>query len=274
MAQPAAPDSVLARPAAPADTDAGGTATILVIDDEPAARDLLCRTLTEAGLYPVAAAGGEEGLALARTLHPAAIVLDVIMPRMDGWSVLRRLKRDPGLADIPVVLATMVDQRRMGLALGAADYLTKPIPREHLIAALRRHLPPSAGRRILVVEDDEPTRRSLSAALREAGFVTFEAEHGGVALERLDAVRPDAIVLDLLMPEMDGFQFAAALRERPDAETIPVIVLTAKDLSREERERLRGSVEAILQKGAGGRQALVAEVRHVLARAPGGGPHG
>jgi GAF domain-containing protein/DNA-binding response OmpR family regulator/anti-sigma regulatory factor (Ser/Thr protein kinase) len=250
-------------PPAPAEASAPGIGTVLVIDDEPAIRDLMQRFLTREGFRVVTAAGGEEGLRRARELRPDAITLDVMMPGMDGWAVLSALKADPVVADIPVVMLTIVDDRNLGYALGAADYLTKPIDRERLVTVLRQH---RRDRPVLVVDDDAGLRQLLRRMLEPEGYTVVEAENGRVALERLRDVAPSVVLLDLMMPEMDGFAFVAEFRRHEPWRAIPIVVITAKDLSRADRERLNGYVERILQKGAYGREQLLAEVRELVAQ--------
>jgi GAF domain-containing protein/CheY-like chemotaxis protein len=249
-------------PAAVAERSEPVAGTVLVIDDEPAVRDIMQRFLTREGFRVVTAAGGEEGLRRARELRPDAITLDVMMPGMDGWAVLSALKADRTVADIPVVMLTIVDDKNLGYALGAADYLTKPIDRERLVAVLgkyRRDLP------VLVVDDDAEVRRLLRRMLEPAGYAVVEAENGRAALERLREIPPSVILLDLMMPEMDGFEFVAELRRHEAWRGVPIVVITAKDLTREDNERLNGYVQKILQKGAHGRDELLAEVRELVA---------
>ena len=233
-----------------------------MIDDEPAVRDLMQRFLTKEGFRVVTAPGGEDGLKLARELRPDAITLDVMMPGMDGWAVLTALKADPDIADIPVIMLTIVDDRNLGYTLGAADYLTKPIDRDRLVTVLkkyRRDLP------VLIVDDDAVLRQLLRRILEPEGYKVVEAENGRVALDRLRGVSPSVILLDLMMPEMDGFEFVTEFRRHEAWRAIPIVVITARDLSREDRERLNGYVEKILQKGAPGRDELLAEVRELVA---------
>jgi CheY-like chemotaxis protein len=235
---------------------------VLVIDDEAAVRDLMQRFLTREGFRVVTAATGEDGLRLARERRPDAITLDVMMPGMDGWAVLSALKADPAVADIPVVMLTIVDDKNLGYALGAAEYLTKPIDRERLVTVLgkyRRDLP------VLVVDDDAGVRQLFRRVLEPEGYTVVEAENGRVALERLRDVSPSVVLLDLMMPEMDGFEFAAEFRRREAWRAIPIVVITARDLSHDDRERLNGYVQKILQKGAHGREELLAEVRELVA---------
>ena len=244
--------------------DDGRGATVLVIDDEAAVRDLMQRFLVKEGFRVAVAASGEEGLRRARELRPAVITLDVMMPGMDGWAVLTALKADAALADVPVIMLTMVDDRNLGYALGAAEYLTKPLDRDRLIDVLRRYHPDS-GRPILVVDDDPEVRALLRRMLEREGYAIVEAENGRIALERLQAITPAVVLLDLMMPEMDGFDVVSEMRQRAEWRGIPIVVVTAKDLSPEDRRRLNGSVERVLQKGAMSREALLTEVRRLVA---------
>ena len=253
------------REAAPA-----GTSTVLVIDDDSAVRDLMSRFLGKEGFRVVAAGGGEDGLRLARELMPDVITLDVLMPGMDGWSVLAALKADAALAEIPVVMLTMLDDRNLGYALGAADYLTKPIDRERLVAVLERYhrdLP------VLVVDDDPDFRDLARRMLEREGYTVVEANNGRAALDRLRETVPGVVLLDLMMPEMDGFDFVAAVRADAAWRSVPIVVITAKDLSPEDHERLNGYVARVLQKGALSREALLGEVRDLVTASARHGRH-
>jgi len=240
---------------------------VLVIDDDPAVRDLLQRFLSRGGYRVACAAGGEEGLRLARELHPEAITLDVAMPHMDGWTVLSALKTDQETADIPVIMLTIVDDRNLGYALGAADYLLKPLDKERLLAVLKK-CTSHASRPVLVVEDDKGTRLYLRRILTQGGWNVVEAENGLRGLQRLRENLPEnlpqIILLDLIMPEMDGFQFIHALRSRDEWRKIPVIILTAKALSSEEKRRLNVYAAKILQKKAYSQEELLREVSSML----------
>ena len=238
---------------------------MLVIDDDPAVRDLMHRFLSKEGLQMIAATSGEEGIRLARELHPVVITLDVLMPGMDGWAVLTALKADPVLSDIPVIMLSIMDEKNMGYALGAADYLTKPIDWERLAVVLERYQCARPPCPVLIVEDDAGMREMLRRRLEKEGWKVIEAENGRAALERMAESRPKLILLDLMMPEMDGFQFLDEVRKHKGWRSIPTIVVTAKELTPEDRQRLNGSVKKILQKGAYSREELMREVRGLVA---------
>jgi CheY-like chemotaxis protein len=237
---------------------------VLVVDDDQVVRDLLTQFLQREGFEPHTAADGIEGLRKARSLQPEAIVLDVMMPQIDGWSVLAALKGDPDLADIPVIMLTIVDDKTRGYTLGAAEYLIKPIDRARLRAVLECHCGPRGL--VLVVDDDSDVRERTREMISREGFQVVEAGNGREALARLETERPDVILLDLLMPEMDGFAFLDELRKRDDLEQPPVVVLTAKDLTEEDHARLNGGVTRVLQKGASGRADILNELANILAR--------
>jgi CheY-like chemotaxis protein len=234
----------------PANRPPSSAPLVLVIDDDPAVRDLMQRSLEKDGFRVEVATGGRSGFELAIKLKPAVITLDVMMPQMDGWSVLTALKADPATADIPVIMLTIVDDKQLGFALGAADYFTKPIDFQRLHQVLEKYRKPTNHQTVLVVEDDANMREMLRRTLEKDGWRVAEAPNGKVGLERLNTVSPALILLDLMMPEMDGFEFMDTLRRRQSAQAIPVIVITAKDLTEEDRRRLNGGVERILQKGA------------------------
>jgi signal transduction histidine kinase/CheY-like chemotaxis protein len=252
-----------------ADALAGARGTVLVIDDEPAVRELMQRFLVKEGFRVATATDGEEGLRLARELRPDVITLDVMMPGMDGWAVLSTLKAEPELAAIPVIMLTIVDDKNQGYALGAEEYLTKPVDRDRLMAILNRYRRNREGTSsvppVLVV-DDEPMMRDLLCRLLEAeGCAVIEAENGRVALERVREAPPGLILLDLVMPVMDGFEFVTEFRKKLAWRAIPIVILTAKVLSEAERRQLDGDVAKILQKGAYTRDSLLREVGDMVA---------
>ena len=240
------------------------TPTVLVIDDDDDAREILRRSLTEAGYNVVCAASGEQGLALAGELLPDAITLDVMMPQMDGWSVLRQLKEMPVVAEIPVILLSIVDDRPMGHSLGAADYLTKPIDRKRLLSVLETHLSGQISPTILVVEDDVNAREIMGRFLQRQDWTVELASNGREALQYLDENLPHLIVLDLMMPEMDGFEFIQVLRQNSNWQDIPVIVLTAKALTVSDQQQLEG-VARVYQKADLNRQELLDELQAVVS---------
>jgi len=250
---------------------AGAGRTVLAIDDDPQARDIIERLLSKAGFEVATAASGQEGLRLAHALQPAVITLDVMMADMDGWSVLRALKADPELRDVPVVMLTMVDDKTKGYSLGATDYLTKPVDGERLREVLRRYRTPDEPATVLLVDDDAGVRAMMVRTLAKAGWEVSEAEHGRAALAQLAKRRPALVLLDLMMPVMDGFEFLVELHANPDWRNIPVIVLTSKDLTEEDLRVLGGRVEEIVEKGAWSHERVVALVAK-LAAERGGAP--
>ena len=266
-AQLAGPQEQVARAAAPT-SSSGHAGVVLAIDDDSSVHDLLRRALAKYDLHVETALTGEEGLRLARKLRPNAITLDVMMDGVDGWTVLSILKSDPELEDIPVLMMTIVDNRNRGYALGAAEYLTKPIDRDRLVSVLLRYCGGAAASgTVLIVEDDSDSRTLLRVILEREGWKVLAAENGREGLNLLETGRPGVILLDLMMPEMDGFEFIEHLRERPGGGNIPVVVLTAKDLTAEDRRRLNGSVSRVLQKGTYRIEDLLNEVsRLVVAR--------
>jgi signal transduction histidine kinase/DNA-binding response OmpR family regulator len=247
------------------DPEPGDERVVLVIDDDATALDLLARTLQEASVRVVTASDGREALHLARTLKPAAITLDVLMPGMDGWEVLRELKADPQTRDIPVIMVTMTNDRELGYALGATEFLTKPVERSALIELLDRHVSEGRERSALVIDDLAENREVLRRALEHEGWQVSEAENGRVALEILSAHEPSLILLDLMMPVMDGFEFVMELRKRDAQNAIPIVVITAKDVTEEDRQLLNGNVVGLIEKGGMGRDALLEQVLELVA---------
>jgi PAS domain S-box-containing protein len=243
-----------------------GAHPILVVDDDPDSRELLQRTLESEGYSVVTAADGEEGLALARELKPSLMTLDVLMPSMDGWSVLQAVKADPELAHIPVMMISIVGDKDLGYTLGAVECLTKPVDREQLRKLANQYARPAGGGHALVVDDDEGIRSLFCRALEEDGWSVDEAENGAIALEQVAKRQPDLVLLDLMMPVMDGFEFVMHYRKLEGCAQTPVIVVTAKDLDQRERQSLLGGVERIVEKGALTRQQLLVQVRGLITQ--------
>ena len=264
------------RPSVPPPAPVSVTPTVLVVDDDQAAREAITGGLIREGFKVIAAGTGEEAVRLARSQRPDAITLDVLMPGMDGWTVLRSLKADPLTAAIPVVVVSMLEDREVGFALGAAEYLTKPVDRDRLVSTLRRFRDGGQGPGpglVLVIEDDAATREVIRRSLEQNGWVVREAPNGRVALEALERAVPDLVVLDLMMPEVDGFEFVSELRKSEKGRHLPVVVVTAKEVTLEDRARLSGQVSRILHKGSFTREELAAELRRSLESrdGPGGG---
>lgn len=237
--------------------------TALIIDDDPAARSLIAKSLAEAGLTSMEAASGAEGIAAAREHRPAAIILDIIMPHQDGWSVLRTLKSDPELCTIPVILATILADRELGLSLGAVEYLTKPIDTEKLIRTIEAC--GGGNRNVLVIDDDQASREFLRRILVKRNWTVHEAGDGIRGLEQMKQLRPRLVLLDLLMPEMDGFQTLSEMQRTPELQSIPVVVVTSKDLSANELRWLRDRAVAVVNKGANSRSQLVEALERQIA---------
>jgi signal transduction histidine kinase/CheY-like chemotaxis protein len=254
-----------AAPAPLAESISGDAPLILIVDDDPAVVDLLSRNLTRDGYRVRSVMDGREAVRLAKELQPRVITLDVMMPSMDGWSVLTALKADSATHDIPVVMVTIVDDRQIGFALGAADYITKPVDRDRLSAVLARYAKADAARLALVVDDLTDNRDLLRRALEGQGWSVVEAENGKEGLKRVDERIPGLILLDLMMPVMDGFEFLRELRARPGGRDVPVVVVTAKELSNDERAWLRNGVENIVQNNGTKAEELLTDLLSKIA---------
>jgi CheY-like chemotaxis protein len=240
--------------------------TILVIDDDATVRELMHRLLTKEGFFVVTTDNGKDGIRLAQELHPTAITLDVMMPELDGWTVLSRLKADSQIHDIPVILVSMIDERTIGYTLGASEYLLKPVQRERLIEVIERYCKHPTSKSILLVEDEPDVRELVRRTLEKEGWTVREAWNGQDALDKLQEQIPDVIVLDLMMPEMDGFEFVNHLHSASSVwQDIPLLVLTAMELTNEERQRLNGHVQRIFQKGGTSQYDIVRDVSAIVA---------
>ncbi|MCO4744511.1 MAG: response regulator [Proteobacteria bacterium] len=253
-------------------TTSGGVTTIdsnrsvLCIDDDDTVLDLFRRMLEPEGIQVLTAKGGEEGLRLAREHRPAAVTLDVMMPETSGWEVLHAFQLDPVLKDIPVIMVSLLNDNGAGLALGAADYVTKPVNRSRLLGAVQPFLA-DPGDIVLVVEDDDDVRDLVRRSLTREGYSVRTARNGRLALEELETLRPALVLLDLMMPEMDGFAVVAAMRENPELADIPVVILTAMDLTPGQRLSLSGQVSSILGKGSFSKEKLLRQVRGLVSAA-------
>jgi PAS domain S-box-containing protein len=245
-----------------------GRPVALVVEDDAAASKLLSIYLTEAGFSVELAADGEVGLKRAHDLRPAIITLDILIPKLDGWDFLARLKTDQTIAAIPVVVVSILEERGKGFALGASDYLVKPVDREELIGTVQRVVPaggPDArGITILAIDDDPLVLELMDAMLTPEGFTVLKAGDGREGLRLARLRRPDLIVLDLLMPEVDGFQVVDELKRDPATAGIQIIILTSKSLTPQDKDKLNGRIVDLKQKGEFSRAHFVAQLRSVL----------
>ncbi len=243
----------------------GSGNVVLVIDDDLIVRELLKSHLSRLGYAVAVAASGEDGLKLAHKLRPDAIILDLLMPEMDGWQVLEQLQANPALVDIPVIIASVEDARDVSFAKGAKEYLLKPVSQDQLAEVLNKYkISDLDSPRVMLIEDDKVTREMVAGMLQNHGLRMFKCEDGRIALEHMEDRRPDLILLDLNMPEMDGYEFLARLRQTEEWRSIPVIVLTGNELSASERLRLEGQVAEIFYKPNYAPERLIYEVRKVL----------
>jgi CheY-like chemotaxis protein/two-component sensor histidine kinase len=237
---------------------------ILVVDDEVPARELLADYLTPQ--YRVAFAGsGEEAVKKAQQLLPDAITLDILMPGRGGFDTLAALRTSPETTSIPVIIVSVVDQQKVGFALGATDYLIKPIQKTALLEKLHKHLSVrESARDVLLVDDDLNNLELINEALRGAGYRTYSAQSGMQAFEVLTSQPVGAVLLDLLMPGMDGFQVLQRLRQEPSSKDLPIFVMTAKTLTQQERDLLSRETQGLFEKSGSWQQQLVSEVARVL----------
>ncbi|MCP4699786.1 MAG: response regulator [Gammaproteobacteria bacterium] len=241
--------------------------TVLIIDDDPMTCTLLDNYISKLGYNTVIARGGEEGLSLAKKLRPDMVTLDVMMPDTEGWQLLSALKSDPELADTPVLMLSMMEDKNTGYSLGASGYLVKPVDHVRLTGVLNKYRPAdtSSTPLVTVVDDDATTRDMLERMLKKSGWRVSKAEDGMAALAVIQEERPDLILSDLMMPKMDGFELIAKLQQHPEWCSIPVIVQTAKDLDEKEKKHLDNSVASVFRKGAYKRDELLDKVRTALA---------
>jgi hypothetical protein len=262
VAADAAPAEKSASDKAAAKTSSGPL--VLVIDDDATVLDLLRRSLSRDGFRVETANNGASGLTRARELQPAIITLDVMMPGMDGWEVLGALKADPMTANIPVIVMSIVDEKGLGFSLGAADYLTKPLDYSRLSSVVNRHAQGGRGQRVLVVEDDPATQELVTKYMTKEGWQVVTANNGRAALDRVSEGKPDLVLLDLMMPEMDGFEFLEAFRQQPGCAQINVVVMTAKILTDQDRLRLQGQVAQVVAKTQLTSEMLTSKIRAAI----------
>jgi signal transduction histidine kinase/CheY-like chemotaxis protein len=266
-----APDDPPAEPDEPAAAPGGDRAGVLVVEDDRRSANLLRVYLEDAGFAVSIARDGVEGLELAGRLHPAAVILDILLPRLNGWDLLAQLKSDPATSEIPVVIVSMTDEQGAGFALGAADFLVKPVDRTRLLSALSRCVSPPREPRTLVAIDDDPVDLDLlEATLAPEGWRVVRARGGEEGVRAVRKERPAVVVLDLLMPDVDGFAVVEQLRADPLVGDVPVVVLTSKEMTSADRERLAGQISFLAQKGTFPQAELLSLVGRVAgARLPG-----
>ena len=252
----------------------GSGPLVLVVEDDPAAAELLTRQLASAGYRTEVARSGNEALERARQLKPAAITLDIIMPELDGWEVITRLKSDDATSAIPIVVVSVVDNPELGIALGAIDYFVKPVNTSALVERLGRpdveRGPSTRKVRVLVVDDEAANRTLLTEALEPAGFTVLPASGGREAIEIAKSSNPDLVLLDLIMPEVTGFDVVAALRADEKTRDTPIMVLTAANLTEADMRQLNGRVSQILSRGSVATSDIVGLLKGVLAHRNGG----
>ncbi len=259
--EPAPAPEVAAASLAPA---CGGR--VLVVDDEAPALELLRTHLAAANLEVLTATSGVEAVRLAKETHPDVITLDIMMPSGGGWSVLHELRSDSATAEIPVVVVSILDRKELGLILGVSDYLVKPVSRDMLLHTLQKHLRRSDRvQNVLVIDDDAADLHITAEVLSSAGYSALRAQGGPAAIEVLRTARPDAILLDLMMPHIDGFQVLNHIKQDDALCAVPVFILTAKELTQEETERLRRDAQACFRKGDSWKNELLARIQRAMA---------
>jgi signal transduction histidine kinase/DNA-binding response OmpR family regulator len=233
----------------PAELASGPGPTVVVVEDDRRSFDLLRVYLEAAGARVVSARDGVEGLDTVRRLSPAGVVLDILLPGIDGWEVLAQLKADPQTAAIPVVVVSMLDERGRGFALGAAEYLVKPVGKDPLLAALHRAAAiPERQHTVVAIDDDFRAIELVRASLEPEGWTVLGAATGQEGLALIRERKPSAVLLDLLMPGMDGFEVVEALRADPDTKSVPVVILTSKSMTQQDKERLQGRITYVARK--------------------------
>jgi len=241
---------------------------VLVVEDDPASAELLIRQIEGAGFRTENARNGVQAVAMAKEHKPVAITLDILLPEVDGWEVMTLLKRDEATSDIPVIIVSVVDDPELGKALGALDYFVKPVNAKELVKRLSNYNFKSGdGQTLILVVDDEAVNRDwLKQVLEPQGFTVLVATGGQEAIELARSRKPALVMLDLLMPDVNGFDVVEVLSGNEATKTIPIMVLTAKSLTRADIDQLNGHVSIILKRGSTGAVALISQLRAVLNR--------
>jgi signal transduction histidine kinase/CheY-like chemotaxis protein len=242
-----------------------GEDRVLVVEDDPGVYEVIARHLGEGGWVPVRARTGDDALRLARRVRPAAVTLDLVIPGTDGLAVLRELRADPETRHIPVIIISVLDNRELGLTLGADDYFVKPVDRAALLERLASLVPRDVGGRVLVIDDDPALHELVAAGLPER-YRLLHAHTGRDGVDMARRERPDLVLLDLMMEGMDGFEVAALLKGDDRTRQVPIVVLTAKEMDREDRDRLHGKIEALVLKSDWNPTRLEAVLRDVVRR--------
>jgi signal transduction histidine kinase/DNA-binding response OmpR family regulator len=245
-----------------------GDITVLVVDDDLTVHELLTRQLTREGFKVICVESGSVALELAREIKPSIITLDVMMPGIDGWTILSKLKNDDELKDIPVIMLSMLKSKSQGMALGASDYLTKPVELKSLVTVLKRFVPKgkqNGNFKILIVEDDKDTQELFQRTAERQGWKAQVASNGKIGLEKIAVLVPDLILLDLMMPEMDGLTFLSEIRKKAEWQAVPIIAVTAKELTEADKKQLSEQAQQVLHKSEYADSDLVEQISKVLA---------
>jgi signal transduction histidine kinase/DNA-binding response OmpR family regulator len=241
---------------------------VLVVEDDPNAYELIASAISSAGFLPIRAHHGDEALRLAKESQPVAVTLDLVLPGVDGWEVLKRLKADAATCALPVVIISMIENRDLGIALGADDYFVKPVDRERFLSRLRGLARGEPGtKHLLIIDDDPAVHALLDEDLSGLGFDIARAFSGVEGLQKAEERLPDVVILDLMMPGMSGMEVAGALKQNVRTANIPIVVLTSKEITNEDRLQLHDHVATLVPKGNSAREQLVREIRRVTAAA-------
>ena len=238
--------------------------TVLVIDDDENVREIISRHLEKEGFNIILASNGMDGLRAARENKPDVITLDVMMPEMDGWTVLRNLKQDDELADIPVIMISMVNQAQAGYALGAAEYMQKPVERNNLNGLIKKWVRRKGRAPVLVVDDDWDIRTAMRTILESQGHKVLEAKNGLEGLQKIAETMPSMIFLDMMMPVMNGMEFMQELNAVPEGANIPVVAFTGVEMDEQETSAVRANFTDVIRKGDFNLQGLMQEVSRLM----------